>query len=280
MKSTGPTSTVRNSDVLEDPSTGAPGQTPVNVEEIKARIHHQLVETLDLAEARRLPMETLHRECSYRVDRLLDEQKCPLSAVAREQLLSEVMDEIFGLGPLERFLRDSTVSDILVNGPDEIHVERKGLLSRTDATFRDDQHLIQVIQRIAMRVGRRIDESSPMLDAQLEDGCRANAIIPPLALDGAALSIRRFGTVPFDGQGLCELGTWAPEMVTFMEACVRGKVNVLVSGGTGSGKTTLLNAMSKWIPAHERVITIEDAAELQLQGKHVVRLETRPPNIE
>ena len=280
MSPTESTHTLRNPDVSENRSPGPGGRPPVNVEEIKTRIHHQLVEGLDLAEARRLPMETLRRECSHRVDRLLDEQKCPLSASAREQLLSDVMDEIFGLGPLERFLRDSTVSDILVNGPREIHVERKGILSRTDATFRDNQHLIQVIQRIAMRVGRRIDESSPMLDARLEDGSRANAIIPPLAIDGAALSIRRFGTVPFDGQSLCELGTWAPEMVAFAEACVRGKINILVSGGTGSGKTTLLNAMSKWIPPHERVITIEDAAELQLQGKHVVRLETRPANIE
>ena len=280
MNPTEPTSTLRNPDFLEDRSAAPTGQAAVNVEEVKARIHHQLVESLDLAEARRLPMEKLHRECSHRVDQLLDEQKCPLSASAREQLLSDVMDEIFGLGPLERFLRDPTVSDILVNGPQEIHVERQGILSRTDASFRDDQHLIQVIQRIAVRVGRRIDESSPMLDARLEDGSRANAIIPPLALDGAALSIRRFGTVPFDGQGLCELGTWAPEMVAFVEACVRGKINILISGGTGSGKTTLLNAMSKWIPPHERVITIEDAAELQLQGKHVVRLETRPANIE
>ena len=197
MNPTEPTSTLRNPDFLEDRSAAPTGQAAVNVEEVKARIHHQLVESLDLAEARRLPMEKLHRECSHRVDQLLDEQKCPLSASAREQLLSDVMDEIFGLGPLERFLRDPTVSDILVNGPQEIHVERQGILSRTDASFRDDQHLIQVIQRIAVRVGRRIDESSPMLDTRLEDGSRANAIIPPLALDGAALSIRRFGSLVF-----------------------------------------------------------------------------------
>jgi len=277
MRTTAPSKTLEQMDDTNGPTTlpGAP-----NTERIKRAVHRELLESLDLTEARRLPMDQLYRECSRKIDRLLDEQNCPMSAVAREQLLSEVMDEIFGLGPLEQFLRDPDVSDILVNGPNEIYVERRGVLSRTEAAFRDDEHLLQVIQRIAARVGRRIDEGSPMLDARLADGSRANAIIPPLALEGAALSIRRFGTVPFDGYSLCNLGTWAPEMVQFAEACVRCKINILISGGTGSGKTTLLNAMSKWIPPHERVVTIEDAAELQLQGKHVVRLETRPPNIE
>ena len=271
--------TIADSDALRE-SVVRDAPPGVDVEAIKGQIHQRLLQSLDLNEAKRLPLEELHKECSRRIDMLLDEQKCPLSASAREQLLREVMDEIFGLGPLEQFFRDPLVSDILVNGPNEIYIERKGMLTRSDVTFRDSRHLVQVIQRIAARVGRRIDESSPMLDARLEDGSRANAIIPPLALDGAALSIRRFGTVPFDGHSLCEIGTWTEEMVDFVEHCVQSKVNVLVSGGTGSGKTTLLNAMSKWIPGSERVITIEDAAELQLQGKHVVRLETRPPNIE
>ena len=252
----------------------------IDVEKIKADVRRKLMETLDLVEARRLPLDQLHRECSRRVDTLLSEQQCPLSGQEKEQLLHQVMDEIFGLGPLEELLRDPDVSDILVNGPYQVYIERYGLLESTQAKFRDDAHLLQVIQRIGTRVGRRIDEASPMLDARLADGSRVNAIIPPLALDGPMMSIRRFGTIPIDKDKLLALNTWTEEMVVFLEACVQCRMNVLVSGGTGTGKTTLLNVLSKWIPSGERVVTIEDTAELQLQREHVVRLETRPANIE
>ena len=248
--------------------------------EIKANVHRRLLETMDLHEARNLPSDELYRECSRRVDMLLNEQRCPLSAPEKAQLLREVMDEIFGLGPLEELLHDDQISDILVNGADQIYIERFGVLEKTNVRFRDNSQLLQVIQRIGARIGRRIDESCPMLDARLADGSRVNAIIPPLSLDWPALSIRRFGTIPIEMDKMIELGTFTEEMATFLEACVRCKMNVLISGGTGTGKTTLLNALSKWIPAEERVVTIEDAAELQLQREHVVRLETRPPNIE
>ena len=190
------------------------------------------------------------------------------------------MDEVFGLGPIEEFLRDPTVSDVLVNGPDKIYIERLGKLEITAAAFRDDAQLIQVIQRIAASIGRRIDESSPMLDARLADGSRVNAIIPPLALDGPAMSIRRFGAIPIDSNKLLEFGSITPEMAQFLQAAVASKVNILIAGGTGAGKTTILNVLSHWIPDRERLVTIEDAAELQLQREHVVRLEMRPPNIE
>jgi pilus assembly protein CpaF len=269
------------SDVTNNPagiheSSGASSVT----QKLKADVHRKLLESLDLTEARRMPLEQLHRECSRRVDILLDEQRFPLSASEKQQLLREILDEIFGLGPLEELLVDPTISDILVNGPKKVYIERYGRLEPTDVVFRDSDHLMQVIQRIAARIGRRIDESSPMLDARLIDGSRVNAIIPPLALHGPALSIRRFGTIPLDMSALLGLGTLVMEMITFLQECVRCRMNILISGGTGTGKTTLLNMMSKWIPGPERVITIEDAAELQLQREHVVSLETRPPNIE
>ncbi|CAN5422060.1 CpaF family protein [soil metagenome] len=247
---------------------------------IRRNVHRRLLEKIDLTEARRMPMEQLHAEVSRRVDALLNEQRTPLSAPEKQQLLREVMDDIFGLGPIEEVLRDQTVSDVLVNGPKQVYIERHGRLEETNIEFHDDAQLIQVIQRIAASIGRRIDESSPMLDARLADGSRVNAIIPPLALDGPAMSIRRFGQVPIGSDRLLELEAFTPDMCQFLEACVRSKVNILISGGTGSGKTTLLNVLSRWIPLSERVVTIEDAAELQLQRKHVVRLETRPPNIE
>lgn len=250
------------------------------VQQVKLNVHRRLLETLDLVEARRMSPEKLHDECSRLVDMLLDEQRCPLSGPEKQQLLYELMDDIFGLGPLEEFLRDPGISDILVNGPNRIYLERNGVLESTDASFRDVEHLMQVIQRIAALVGRRIDESTPMLDARLLDGSRVNAIIPPLSLDGPAVSIRRFGTCPIHIDGLIEHGTMTNEMAIFLEACIQGRINILISGGTGAGKTTLLNALSQWIPAEHRVVTIEDTAELQLQREHVVRLETRPPNIE
>ena len=247
---------------------------------IKAKIHRKLLQLMDLNEARHMPVEKLHAECADRVDALLREEKFPLSGPEKEQLLREVMDEIFGFGPLDEFLRDPFVSDILVNGPHQIYIEREGRLEVTDATFMDDKHLMRVIRRIGTNVGRRIDESTPMLDARLPDGSRVNAIIPPLSLDGPVLSIRRFGVNPIDMERLLELDTLHEDMALFVELCVKCKMNILISGGTGTGKTTLLNALSAWIPPGERVVTIEDAAELQLQREHVVRLETRPPNIE
>lgn len=250
------------------------------LQELKATVHRRLLATMDLAEARRMPRDQLQTECMKRVDVLLTEQRRPLSAPEKRQLVREVMDDIFGLGPLEELLRDPEISDILVNSPDQTYIERQGRLELADVRFRDDNHVLQVIQRIASGVGRRIDESSPMLDARLADGSRVNAIIPPLALDGPAVSIRRFGAKPLDIERLIALGAIATEMSQFLEACVRCKTNVLISGGTGTGKTTLLNVLSRWVPLGERVVTIEDAAELQLQRDHVVRLETRPPNIE
>ena len=252
----------------------------VALQKIKADIHRQLLEVLDLNEAQRIPLEQLHEECSRRVDALLTARQYPLSGPEKQRLLREVMDEVFGFGPLEIFLRDPAVSDILVNGPSQIYIEKRGQLESTDVTFMDEKHLMRIIHRIGANVGRRIDESMPMLDARLPDGSRVNAIIPPLALDGPMVSIRRFGTIPIDIHRLLELDSLTEDMAYFMEACVQCRMNILISGGTGTGKTTFLNALSRWIPAGERVVTIEDAAELQIQRRHVVRLETRPPNIE
>jgi len=269
------------SDSLSALTNGFSGSLDVSASrQIKVNVHRRLLETMDLVEARRMPAEQLYRECSRRVDQLLNEQRTPLSAPEKQTLLREVMDDIFGLGPIEEFLRDPTVSDILINGPHAIYIERSGQLKRTAVTFRDDAQLIQVIQRIASSIGRRIDESSPMLDARLADGSRVNAIIPPLALDGPAMSIRRFGTITVSAEKLVELGSMTIEMSQFLSAAVRARANILISGGTGSGKTTLLNVLSKQIPDGDRVVTIEDAAELRLQREHVVRLETRPQNIE
>ena len=252
----------------------------VALQKIKVDIHHKLLEVLDLNEARKIPVEQLHEECSNRVDALLNAKQYPMSGPDKQRLLREVMDEVFGFGPIEVLLRDPYVSDILVNGPHQVYIEKRGQLEKTKVTFMDDKHLMRIINRIGSNVGRRIDESTPMLDARLPDGSRVNAIIPPLSLDGPMVSIRRFGTNPIDIHKLIELNTLTEEMAFFMKACVQCRMNILISGGTGTGKTTFLNAISKWIPEGERVITIEDAAELQLQQEHVIRLETRPPNIE
>ena len=252
----------------------------VNLQKIKVEIHRKLLEVLDLNEARQIPLEKLHEQCLNRVDALLAARQYPLSGPDKQRLLREVMDEVFGFGPLEVFLRDPYVSDILVNGPFQIYIEKNGMLQPSKVTFMDEKHLMRIIHRIGANVGRRIDESMPMLDARLPDGSRVNAIIPPLALDGPMVSIRRFGAIPIDINRLLELDALTDDMSFFLEACVRCKMNILISGGTGTGKTTLLNTLSRWIPTGERVITIEDAAELQLQREHVVRLETRPPNIE
>ncbi|MDX1302223.1 CpaF family protein [Photobacterium sp.] len=231
-----------------------------------------LLETLDPVQARTQVSETAAM--------LLLEQNVPLNAENRKRIIDEIGDEILGLGPLEPLLKDTSISDILVNGYDQIYVERKGKLEATEAQFRDDSHLLNVIDRIVSLVGRRIDESSPMVDARLKDGSRVNAIIPPLAIDGPSLSIRRFAVERLQVEQLLDYGTLNQEMAHFLQAIVKGRLNILISGGTGSGKTTTLNICSCFIPETERIITIEDSAELQLQQPHIVRLETRPPNIE
>src|SRR3989454_3424163 len=248
--------------------------------ELKTRVHRQLIERLDLAKISSLPSEVVQQQIRRIVEDMLVADETPLSRQEREDLVREVQDETFGLGPIEPLMQDPTVADILVNGAREVYVERRGKLERTNAIFRDDAHLLQIIYRIVSAVGRRIDESSPMVDARLPDGSRINAIIPPLALDGPVLSIRRFAVDPLKISDLIANGTVTPALVDVLRAAVHARLNILVSGGTGAGKTTLLNVLSNAIPATERIVTIEDSAELQLQQDHVVRLETRPPNIE
>jgi pilus assembly protein CpaF len=247
---------------------------------IKADLHHEVLERLDLKKLFDVPMDKAREEILGVVRNLIAAAGIPLAFGERERLAREILDEIFGLGPLELLLQDTTVSDILVNRWNQVYIEREGILERVNLTFKDDQHLLQIIDRIVSRVGRRIDESSPMVDARLSDGSRVNAIIPPLCLDGPALSIRRFGRDPLTEREILVNQSLTPSMMELLAAMVRGKLNIIISGGTGAGKTTLLNILSAHIPDKERIITIEDAAELQLRQEHVVRLETRPPNIE
>jgi pilus assembly protein CpaF len=214
------------------------------------------------------------------VKEIIADQRVPLNYEEQEKIQADLLDEVFGLGPLEPLLRDPNISDILVNDKDHVFVEKSGLLTRVATSFRDDRHLLQIIDRIVSRVGRRVDESSPMVDARLPDGSRVNAIIPPLALDGPSLSIRRFGTGPLAANALVQLKSISPEMMEMLASAVKAKISIVISGGTGSGKTTLLNIMSQYIPNNERLVTIEDAAELRLAQENIVRLETRPPNIE
>jgi pilus assembly protein CpaF len=249
-------------------------------QEMKSRLHRAIINRMDLTKLGQLEPEQLHAEVARLAEGLLAAENMPLSAAERERLVEEVRHELFGLGPLEPLLADPTVSDILVNAPQNIYIERGGRLVRTEVAFKDDEHLMRVIERIVSSVGRRIDESSPMVDARLKDGSRVNAIIPPLALDGPVLSIRRFGSDPLRMSKLIELNAVTKDMADMFEMCVRARLNILISGGTGAGKTTLLNALSAYIPEDQRIVTIEDSAELQLQQPHVVRLETRPPNIE
>jgi len=248
--------------------------------DLKAQLHRQLVDQLDLTSMEKLPPDELQAQLKSVLSRLLDGSALPLNRAERERMVQELLDELTGLGPLEPILRDPTVSDILVNAYATVYVERRGKLELTPVRFRDNDHLLQIINRIVSRVGRRVDETAPMVDARLADGSRVNAIIPPLAIDGPSLSIRRFGASPIGIRTLLETGSIAEEALSFLGAVVQAKLNVLISGGTGTGKTTLLNALSAFVPASERVITIEDSAELKLQQPHVVRLETRPPNIE
>lgn len=250
------------------------------VEELKRALHRKLIDRLDLEALEELTDEKqISGQIRQAVAELLRGETTPLSQAEREELVEDVVYEVVGLGPIEPLFRDRTVSDILVNGPRDIYVERGGMLQRVLTQFRNDAHLMAVIDRIVSRVGRRVDESSPMVDARLPDGSRVNAIIPPLAVDGPILSIRRFGAELTPAR-LVEYGALTDEMLYLLAGCVKARLNIIVSGGTGSGKTTLLNALSSFIPANERVVTIEDAAELRLQQEHVVRLETRPPNSE
>jgi len=249
-------------------------------QKLKREIHLAVLERVELERLSRLPSDQVRQEIAALIGRILEEQKAPANDLERKQLVVDVHDEMFGFGPLEALLRDPTVSDILVNTCRQTYVERRGRLELTDVTFYDDAHLMKVIEKIVSRVGRRIDESCPMVDARLPDGSRVNAIIPPSAIDGPLMSIRRFAVNPLQVSDLIELQSLTPPMAEVLDGLARAKVNILISGGTGSGKTTLLNVLSGFIPEGERIVTIEDAAELQLRQPHVLRLETRPENIE
>jgi len=248
--------------------------------DLRASVHRKLLNRLNLETLAQTDRARAESEIRALLTHLLAEEPTPLSLAEREALFAEVLDDVFGLGPLEPLLRDTTVSDILVNTYRHVFVERKGRLERVTATFQDDRHLLRVIDRIVSRVGRRVDDSSPMVDARLEDGSRVNAIIPPLAVDGPLLSIRRFPAERLKSEDLVTLQALTAPMLDFLSHCVKARMNCLISGGTGAGKTTLLNVLSSFISNHERIVTIEDAAELQLRQEHVARLETRPPNVE
>jgi pilus assembly protein CpaF len=249
-------------------------------QQVKSDLHRKILDRLDLEKLGRTPGETAREEVLVLIRNVVNSEAVPLSFAERERLSREILDEIFGLGPLEPLLKDPSISDILVNRFDRVYVERAGKLEPTGLSFKDNPHLMQIIDRIVSRVGRRVDESSPMVDARLADGSRVNAIIPPLAIDGPCLSIRRFGRDPITARNMIENKTLTEPMLELLSSMVKGRLNLLISGGTGAGKTTLLNVLSGYIPNSERIVTIEDAAELQLKQEHVVRLETRPPNIE
>jgi len=249
-------------------------------QDLKGRIHRKLIDRLDLSTVAGLSPEQLSGIIKAVVENLIAAEGIPLARAERDRLVVEIQHETLGLGPLEPLLQDPEITDILINGPGQVFVEKQGRLSRSEVTFKDNDHLLTIIERIVSKVGRRIDESSPLVDARLADGSRVNAIIPPLAIDGPAVSIRRFGGSPLRMENLVELESLTPEIAKTCEAMVRARLNVLVSGGTGAGKTTLLNSLSAFVPGSERIVTIEDSAELILQQEHVVRLETRPPNIE
>ena len=250
--------------------------------DLKSRVHDRLLDIIDLSVIDKLERDELEFQIRQVVERILKEESytLPLNLKEREKIFTEILDEVLGYGPLEPLLKDHTVSDILVNTYKDIYVERAGKIEATDARFKDNEHLMRIIDKIVSSVGRRVDESSPMVDARLPDGSRVNAIIPPLALDGPILSIRRFAVNPLELDDLIGFQTLTPEIADLLKGIVKSRLNVIISGGTGSGKTTLLNVLSRFIPGDERIITIEDAAELQMKQEHVVRLETRPPNIE
>jgi len=262
------------------PTTAGPLNQDHFFQELKLRIHRKLIDAIDLTKLSTLEVELVKIEIRRILGELVMAEQLPLSRADRERLVTDVQHEAFGLGPLESLMKDPDISDILVNNHSSVFVERYGKLEKANVTFRDDAHLMQIIDRIVSRVGRRVDEASPMVDARLPDGSRVNAIIPPLSLDGPILSIRRFGAKPLTMKNLVDFGSVPEAVAEVLAACVHSRLNILVSGGTGAGKTTLLNCLSNFIPDDERIITIEDSAELRLQQQHVVRLETRPPNIE
>jgi pilus assembly protein CpaF len=247
--------------------------------ELKSQIHRKLIGVLNLERASSIPKDRMRAEIGRVVERLLDEERVPMTTAEQARIVEEVLDETLGLGPLETLLKEPSISDILVNRYDKVFIERNGKLSETTVRFKDDAHLLHIIEKIVSQVGRRIDEAQPIVDARLQDGSRVNAIIPPLALDGPCLSIRRFGRHVITQDEMLQFKTLTPAMLRFLSACVQCKITVMISGGTGSGKTTMLNALSRFIPEEERIITIEDTAELQLQQRHVVKFETRPPNL-
>lgn len=259
---------------------GPPGQGNKNFDDLKRQIHSKLVERLDLSRVKDLSSDTMRRDIRRAIEHLCDTENPLLNRIEREKLIEEILDETLGFGPLEPLLKDPTVSEIMVNGPKKIYVERRGKIEKSEVVFRDGDHLLQIIDRIVSKVGRRVDETSPLCDARLPDGSRVNVVIPPIALDGASLSIRRFGAQPLKLEDLLNYKAFTPEMAMLLEGAIKARMNILISGGTGSGKTTLLNTLSAFIPGDERLVTIEDAAELQIQQDHTVRLETRPPNIE
>jgi pilus assembly protein CpaF len=248
--------------------------------ELKTRVHQKLLNVLNMDALKAVSRERLRGEVQGVVERIVSDDRLPITMPERDRLVEEVLDEVFGLGPLEPLLKDPTISDILVNTYKQVYIERFGKLSETGIRFQSDRHLMHVIEKIVSMVGRRIDESVPLVDARLADGSRVNAIIPPLAVDGPSLSIRRFGRKVLSNEEMLRNQTLTPHILEFLGSCVEARLNIIISGGTGSGKTTFLNAMSRFIPEHERVITIEDTAELQIQLENVVRMETRPPNIE
>ena len=256
------------------------GSSSLNYQRLKSQIHERFLNEVDLDSLDKMNEFEARERIKHALVELIQRDRTPVTSTEREQMVEEIRNEVFGLGPLEPLLADPTISDILVNGYDKVYLERAGILEATDITFEDEAHLRRIIDRIVSRVGRRVDESSPMVDARLLDGSRVNVIIPPLALDGPTMSIRRFGGHQLTKESLVENGTLIPEMLDLLEACVAGKLNILISGGTGAGKTTLLNLISSFISDQERIVTIEDAAELRLHQRHVVRLETRPPNLE
>ena len=262
------------------PGPAGDGTGQHSFQEMKARLHRTLINRMDLTKLSSLSADQVHAEVSRLAEIVLAQEAMPLSASERERLVNDVQHELFGLGPLEPLLKDPTISDILVNSHDTIYIERRGKIESTNVRFKDDEHLMRVIERIVSSVGRRIDESSPMVDARLQDGSRVNAIIPPLSIDGPVLSIRRFGADPLRMTALNENKALTKDIADMLQMVVHARLNILISGGTGAGKTTLLNALSAFIPENERIVTIADSGVLQLQQPHVVRLETRPPNIE
>jgi pilus assembly protein CpaF len=274
--------TLRGDNKTADPlrPIGMRDTSPLGRQEMKFAVHRKLLDRINLEAVYAMPGDRVRQEIRPSVAKLVNEEKTPLSSQEKDQLIEEVLDEVFGLGPLEPLLRDRTVSDILVTTPRLIYVERGGKLEKTNIEFKDDAHLMRIIERVVSRVGRRIDESSPMVDARLPDGSRVNAVIPPLAVDGPLLSIRRFSADPLQPADLLRNLSLTEGMLELVKACVKARMNLIISGGTGAGKTTFLNMLSGFIPSNERIVTIEDAAELQLRQTHVARLETRPANIE